>query len=738
MRRYLRIALPVILIGGMLWTGFEGSIRRAHIPQALSTPPPATTVLLDMREQAFARPGDDILRDARPVSLHDMGPWLPMVTVGIEDHRFWKHHGVDWHATFSAALQNIFSFRIISGASTITQQTIKITSGRTERTFRAKLREAFAALKLERTWDKKKILETYLNRIDYGNRRIGAEAAAQAYFGKNIASLSLSEAIFLAGLPQSPSRLNPWRNSDQAFARYRRNVLRLEEIGVLPNGITSSQLLATMPKVEMHNPPVQAVHFAMLAMQRAKVGADTLRTTLDPNLQHIAETLLNEHLRVSGPMGVGDAAIVVVENSTGAVRALASAGRADHRDINAAIVPRSCGSTLKPFIYLSAIEQKLLTAATLMPDTDQAIPSAYHDYDPQNYSHRFHGPVRVREALGNSFNVPAVVAVSRLGARNAFNELRRWGFQFSGSFDDYGAGFILGNADIRLVDLAGAYAGLARGGVAWNARLLHNEAIESERIASPEACAIVTDMLCDNEARKLSFGLNSPLNLGARVAVKTGTSSGFRDRWCVGFDQKHTVAVWAGNLDGKSLGEVLAVGAAAPLWAGMMRYLLEHGDTSLPVPEASKKLHALQVAAETGLLPRAGEPIVQEWFLSGTEPARNAAEMYEKIDGRDTLVLPPEYAGWCASTQNRLAAIVHDETLEIIFPKDGASFDMNSHLPKSQQMIHLKASQSGCRWMVNGKEVGELLPLQPGEWSITASKGDVIAKSKFSVSKPDF
>ncbi|MEO8204663.1 MAG: transglycosylase domain-containing protein [Chthoniobacterales bacterium] len=738
MRRYLRIIFIAVFLAAILWACFEIAIRRANLPPALNTPPPATAVLLDMREQAFARPGDDLLRDSRPISLHEMGPWLPLVTTGIEDHRFWKHHGVDWRATINAAVQNLLNRRIISGASTITQQTIKITSGRTQRTLRAKFREAFSALKLERTWDKNKIIEAYLNRIDYGNRRIGAEAAAQAYFGKSAATLTLPEAIFLAGLPQSPARLNPWRNPNQALARYRRNVLRLEEIGILPDGVTSAQLLAAPPKVETHHPSVHASHFAALAIQRAKTPSDTLHTTLDPNLQQIAETLLNEHLRVAGPMGVGDAAIVIVENSTGAVRALASAGRADHRDINAAVVPRSCGSTLKPFIYLSAIEQKILTGATLLPDTDQAIPSAYHDYDPQNYSHRFHGSVRVREALGNSLNVPAVVAVSELGARNAFNELRRWGFQFSGTFDEYGAGFILGNADIRLVDLAGAYAGLARGGIAWSARLLQNEAIESDRIASPEACAIVTDILCDNEARKLSFGLSSPLNLNARIAVKTGTSSGFRDRWCVGFDREHTVAVWAGNLDGKSLGEVLAVRASAPLWAGMMRYLLAHGDHPLPAPEVSEKLRSLEIAAETGLLPRPGEPVVKEWFLAGTEPSRHAEEMYEKIEGRDTLLLPKEYAGWCASAQNRLAAIVRNETLEIIFPKDGASFDLNAHLPKNQQMIHLKASQPGCRWMVNGKEVEELLPLQAGEWSVTAIKGDATARAKFTVTKPNF
>ncbi|MEO6845704.1 MAG: transglycosylase domain-containing protein [Chthoniobacterales bacterium] len=736
MRRNLRIALLLLVIAGVLYACFEITVSRCRLPESLNAPPPATAVLLDMHDQPFSRLGDELLRDARPIPLHDMGPWIPLVTVGIEDHRFWKHHGVDWYAMLSACVRNVRNLRVVSGASTITQQTVKVASGRTQRTLRAKASEAFRALKLEKTWGKKQILETYLNRIDYGNRRIGIEAASQAYFGKKTADLSLAEAIYLAGLPQSPGRFNPWRNAKRAMARYQQNVIHLDELGLLPKDISRAQLLATPPKVEMHHPNVVAAHFTALAVQRTGESAAAIHTNMDPNLQQVAETLLNEHLRVSGPMGVGDAAIVIVENSTGAVRALASAGRADHRDIDAAIVARSSGSTLKPFIYLSAIEQKILTAATLLPDTEEAIPAQYHDYDPQNYSHHFHGPVRVREALGNSFNVPAVITVSRLGARNAFNDLRQWGFQFSGTFDDYGAGFILGNADIRLIDLAGAYAGLARGGIAWHARMLRNEPIESKLMASPEACAIITDIISDNESRKISFGLTSPLNLGVRVAVKTGTSSGFRDRWCVGFDREHTVAVWAGNLDGKSLGEVLAVRAAAPLWAGMMRYLLAHGDTPLPDPQESPALRPLTIAAETGLLPRPEEPVIHEWFLPGTEPTQNAATMYKPIDGKDTLILPSEYAAWCASNQNTLAAIARSDKLEIIFPKNAASFEWNSHLPKNQQMIRLKASQPNCHWMVNGKNADELFPLEPGEWVVTAIKDGAAAESKFFVTKP--
>lgn len=730
MRRRFKIAAAgagALLVFG---AGFVAAVHLAPLPAALNDAPPRPPVLVDLRGKPFAVPGDKIVRDSQPLSLREMGEWLPFATVAIEDHRFWEHRGVDWHAMAGAALRNARNLRVISGASTITQQTIKLATGRSQRTLDAKIREAFAAQKLEQEWDKSKILEAYLNRLDYGNRRIGPEAAARAYFGKSVRDLTLPEAIYLAGLPQSPTRLNPWRNPQRAWARYQLNVGRLAKMRLLPEGISESALLAATPQPRENYPSLEASHFADLALERSGERSGIISTTLDANLQRVAETMLSTQLRL---LGGGDAAIVVVENATGEVRALASGGSARHRAINAANVPRSCGSSLKPFVYLAAIERRQLTAASWLPDTEQAIAAEYQDYDPQNYTKQFYGPVRVREALGNSMNVPAVIAVSQLGARAAFRELQGWGFEFPRGFDDYGAGFILGNADIRLIDLAGAYAGLARGGLAWRAKVLVNEPIYSERMASAEACTIVTDILCDNEARRLSFGLSSPLNVGARVAVKTGTSSGFRDRWCVGFNRQHTVAVWSGNLDGKPLDQMLAVRAAGPLWAAMMRHLLATGDEALPEPVASEKLQPVEVAAETGLLPRPGEKTIREWFLDGTAPTENAAGDYGIIDGIERLLLPPEYQEWCASSQNRLGAVARSGELRILFPRDGASFIVNPNLSPRQQTLHFTASEPDCRWLLNGREVNGQFQLERGDWKLSAQKAGISTSIAFKV-----
>lgn len=710
----------IFLIGLIGLISFETAIRATPAP--VLSPPPSTPVVTDRRARPLAVLATPIAREAYPGTLREFGPWLPLATIAIEDHRFRQHRGVDWHALAGAALRNLANGRVISGASTITQQLVKISSPPGPRTLRVKAREALAACKLERNTGKDRLLEAYLNRLDYGNRRLGPEAASRAYFGKPARALTLAEAIFLAGLPQSPRRLNPWKNPQAALARYERNVRRLAAEGLLPAGASATSLLAAPPVVSRHDPVNEAPHFAALA------GGGT--SCLDLDLQKTVAQLLQEHLSSLRAENVRDAAVVVLDNHTGEVRALACAGDPRHAAINSAVQPRSCGSTLKPFLYLTAIEQKELTAASLLPDTPDAITGTYADYDPQNYSGHYRGPVRLREALGNSLNVPAVVTLSRLGARNMHGLLRGWGLQFPDTYEASGAGFILGNARVTLLDLAGAYAALARGGIACAPRLTPRQALETARAASPESCAIITDVLCDNTARRLSFGQHSPLQIGPRTAVKTGTSSGFRDGWCVGFSKNHTVAVWAGNLDGRPMGEVLAVRSAAPLWAAVMRRLYAQGDAPVPLLQESETLRPRQVAAETGLLPRDGEPTVEEWFLPGTEPVENAATLY--ADG--LLQLPPEYTHWCASPQNHLGARVRSGGLKILFPREGATFVLSESLSASQQTLTLQGSRPDCEWFLNGTRLDTRhLPLQRGQWSLSAKAHGETAVANFVV-----
>ena len=731
----IRTLFGILLVSGLILGVVAFLIGSVRLPRGLDKPPPATPEIMDFRGRPLAVLATPKARESYPRPLKELGKWLPLATIGIEDGRFWSHPGVDLRATASAVLRNLRSGRVVSGASTITQQLIKISSERMVRTFSGKVREVLVALRLERDWGKPRILEAYLNRLDYGNRRIGPEAAAKAYFGKPARELSLAEAIFLAGLPQSPTQLNPWRNPDAAVDRYRRNVRRLARAGLLPLGANVELLLSNPPRVGRHDPPDETPHFVALIREQLSADAkegdvDNVRTSLDLEMQQLATGILREHLSAAAMFGISDAAIVVIENSTGAIRVLACAGDPRHASINSAIEPRSCGSTLKPFLYLTLIDQRTLTAASLLPDTPDAITQQYRDYDPQNFSRRYLGAVRLREALGNSLNVPAVFALSRNGARKTFHYLKTWGLNFPGPFDSYGAGFILGNAPVRLLELAGAYAGLARGGEFWPPRSTAKAHGESRRLASQEACAIIADILCDSRARRASFGTSSPLDLPKRTAVKTGTSSGFRDGWCVGFNGDHTVAVWAGSLEGRPMREVLAIRSAAPLWAAMMMSLYAAGDRPWPKLEGSVSLHAKEIAAETGLVPLPSEPTVREWFLPGTEPVAPASELY--TDG--TLPLPPEYLPRGGGPENARGAPVQSKVLEILFPKDGATFAFNSAISKAQQMLPLQSSWSECEWFLNGKRIEHpLVPLERGTWTISAHAGGQVAMATFVV-----
>jgi penicillin-binding protein 1C len=690
--------------------------------------------LLDCRGREIAELASPEARTQFPVALEQMGPWLPRVTVALEDRRFYEHRGVDWRATVAACRRNLRSGQIISGASTITQQLVKLARSRDRRSWSSKLYEAIVAWKLERHWTKQRILSEYLNRSSYGNRRLGAEAAARSYFGKPARDLTLSEAIFLAGLPQAPTRFNPWRHPEEANRKYARSLGRLADLGMITRDQQS--LLTAPPKILRVDPPRFAPHFVDAVVARNPALRGTIRTTLDLDLQARVERLAHSHLSALNRHDITQAAVVVIENATGAIRAMVGSENYSVSQINGATLPRSCGSTLKPFVYLEAIDKRLFTAASLLPDTPDAIRNEYADYDPQNYSHRYFGPVRLREALACSLNVPAVFVLSQLGARPAFYELQKWSFNFPQGLDQYGAGFVLGNAETRLVDLAAAYAGLARGGTAMRAKFLASQHEPLTRIASTEATTIITDILCDNDARQKSFGLRSPLAFEERIAAKTGTSSAFRDTWTVGFNKEHTVAVWAGNFDGRPMRDTFAVRAASPLWAAIMRELLMR-DHPLDPPIEDDNLVRREICKATGLLPSRFSPATaNELFLAGTEPDEDSANYFSN-DG--SLILPDAYARWCASRDNTIGAHVRSD-FRITNPTANAHYQIDPVLPPSQQMVELTAAcANGVEWFVNGKRVSPesdgrvFWQLAAGEWNVRAVSAGKLADAKIVV-----
>jgi penicillin-binding protein 1C len=709
-----------ITILAILGATFALWVRWLPLPAELLTPLSGTPTLLDIHGREIAELPSQEARVLIPLKLNEMGDWLPRITVALEDRRFYHHTGIDWQATGAACLRNLKSGRIVAGGSTITQQLVKLACKRKQRDWLAKLYEAVIAWKLEHLWTKDRILAEYLNRSSFGNRRVGPEAAARAYFGKPARELNLAEAVYIAGLSQAPTRFNPWRHPDRARQKYLRSLELLTKRGLLAEA--QRAVLSETPPLPGHfSPPRLAPNFVDAVRQGWPSLSGRVRTTLDLDLQRVAELKLQAHLTALNRYDITEAAVIIVDNSSGAVRAMVGSSNYANNQVNGTMRSRSCGSTLKPFIYLTAIDRRLITAATTLPDTPDAIRDKYSDYDPQNFDRRYLGPVRVREALGCSLNVPAIVTLSRVGARSAFCELQKWGFEFPRGLAQYGAGFVLGNAEIRLIDLAAAYAGLARGGLSSKAKLLASEYYPVTRVASESATEIITDILCDNEARKKSFGVDSPLSFDRRVAVKTGTSSGFRDAWTVGFDKEHTVAVWAGNSTGRPMRDTLAVRSAAPLWAAIMHEMLRNDH---PISPPGPNLIKREICAATGLLPcRFSAEKASEFFLNGTEPTQDSSAWFTS-EGK--LLLPVEYAGWCSSRDNTSGAMIRPEA-RITNPRSGAIYKLDPVLPLKQQMIELIATMGkDVRWYIGGEPI---LPkpdgrffwqLTPGEWTLRA------------------
>jgi penicillin-binding protein 1C len=731
MRRVGRIILPSV---GVATIAVVAWVWWLPLPKELRNSPDGTLTLIDSRGRELAELASPEARTQFPVKLGKMGSWLPRVTVALEDRRFYEHQGIDWRATIAACARNLRSGHVVSGASTITQQLVKLATGRERHSWSSKLYEALMAWKLERRWSKERILTEYLNRNSYGNRRIGPEAAARAYFGKQARDLTLSESVFLAGLSQAPTRFNPWRHPDAAERRYERSLAQLVGLGFVTRN--EQRLLSQPPKVLHVDPVHRAPHFVDAVVSRNPRLRGTVRTTLDLDMQNVVERSVQAHLSALNRHDITQAAVVVIENATGAIRAMVGSSNYATAQINGATQARSCGSTLKPFVYLDAIDKRVLTAASLLPDTPDAIRSEYADYDPQNYNHRYLGPVRLREALGCSLNVPAVFTLSQLGARPTFYQLQKWGFDFSQGLAEYGAGFVLGNAETRLVDLAAAYAGLARLGTAMRAKFLTVEHQPIARIASEEATAIITDILCDNDARQKSFGPRSPLEFEQRIAAKTGTSSGFRDTWTVGFDKEHTVGVWAGNFDGRPMRDAFAVRAATPLWAAIMQELLRR-DHPLDPPVENEKLARREICKTTGLLPSRFSPAkVSELFLAETEPREDSTD-YFTSEGR--LLLPNEYAQWCSSRDNMIGAHVRSDA-RITNPPANARYQLDPTLSSSQQMVELTAAFAGdVQWFVNGAPISAqhdgrfFWQLTPGKWKVRAVSRAAVAEKDISV-----
>ena len=567
--------------------------------------------------------------------LHEIPEFLATAFVYAEDARFFRHSGQDWRARLAALAQNVAAGERVRGASTISEQVIRMIRPR-PRTVWSRWVEGWEAVRLERLYPKQQILEFYLNQAPYAANRRGVVQAARYYFDRDLSALNRHEMLALAVLVRAPSRLDLWRGDRRALdAAIEQVAARLEDAGAL------SPDRAPWAEFDLQAPvaPVDAEHFLRFVNERRSPGLDPehgarLRVTLDGSLQGRLQSLLNRRLETLARSGVNNAALLAADHRNGEILAWV-VGAADQdtpaRMIDAVRSPRQPGSSLKPFLYALALE-KGWTAATLIDDAPLAdmVGMGLHSY--RNYSGVFHGRITLRNALGNSLNTPAVRTIVFTGEGEYLDHLQRLGFStLTRKTDHYGPGLALGNGEVTLLELTQAYAALANRGRYREFSILAGEQEQhtARRVVSPEVASLIADILSDPEARRREF-TGGLLNFPVQTAVKTGTSNDYRDSWAVGFNDRFVVGVWMGNLDQRSMQNVTGSTGPALVLRAAFDLLSRNAETA-PL-WLSPRLARHEICADTGTAWRPGMncPRRAEYFIPGSAPVESAAASAHK------------------------------------------------------------------------------------------------------------
>lgn len=512
----------------------------------------------------------------RKVSLADVSPRLVAATLASEDARFFDHAGLDARAVLRAALSNVKRGRVVSGGSTLTQQLVKRIDheGRPRpRTVAAKLVEAARAANLETVASKERILEAYFERLDYGRGHAGPEAAARGYFGVSAKDVSLAQAAFLAVLPRAPSALDPYRHEDRVVALQRELLARMRDREVISAADAARALAEPLELAPRARPRLVAPH-VVLAASRGAPEDGVVRTTLDRDLQRDVEGYVAAHAARLRARGARNVAVVVVDVATSAVLAevgtVAFGERSAGSAVDAVRARRQPGSTLKPFVYARSFEGGLSPMA-MLADVPTDLGGHGASYAPENFDGTYLGPVSAREALAASLNVPAVQLAGDLGAASLVTTLRAAGLSLPEGARRYGLSIALGSGEVTPLELATAYTTLARGGSFAPLRTRAEDGSAAPvRVIAPDAVALVTDALADPLARVRGLRTRGPFELPFPVAVKTGTSSGYRDAWTAGYTRERVVVVWTGNLDGTPTDRLTGAAGAGPLFTDVI------------------------------------------------------------------------------------------------------------------------------------------------------------------------
>ncbi len=686
--------LLLLLAAAYLWLSTELPAPE-HLRQRAAL---GSTRLLDRNGQLLYEVPDPFKGRQQPLALSDIPLALQQATIATEDGTFYRNTGIDLRGILRASWLNVRSGHLVAGGSTITQQLARSFLLEPElaqqRTLERKLREAVLALKLTAAYSKDEILALYLNQIYYGGMAYGVEAAAQHFFGKPARDLDLAECALLAGLPQSPTLLNPFTSPQAAQARQGEVLAAMVRAGYITpaeaEAARNEPLQFASDSTAMRAPHVV---YYVLDLLTARLGADavargglTITTTIDLDLQEAAQRILRQQidqLSTPGADGIGhhvqNGAIVVLDPASGDILALVGspdfANSAIQGQFNAALALRQPGSAMKPLTYAAALERGW-TPATMILDVPSTFPTREgRPYSPHNYDRTYHGPLSLREALATSSNVAAVRVLQEIGIPALLEMAARLGItsldEHSGRF---GLALTLGGGEVTLLELTTAYAAFANGGqpVTPRAVLAMDGAPEpafarppaaSGRPLSPQVAYLISDILSDRYARMHAFGEVSALDIDRPAAAKTGTTTDWRDNWTIGYTPDRVVGVWVGNADGQPMENVSGISGAGPIWHEVM--LVAHrGQPPRPFARPDGIIE-LAVCADSGLLPAPDCPAVRlERFIAGSEPVRpddthvtmaidplrncRAPAGYppERTVRRTFRLLPPEAEAW--------------------------------------------------------------------------------------------
>ncbi|MFZ5451960.1 MAG: penicillin-binding protein 1C [Thermodesulfobacteriota bacterium] len=581
--------------------------------------------------------------------------------IAAEDQRFRSHPGVDPLAVIRAAFSNLKAGRVVSGASTITQQLARLTFPGS-RTWSRKLAEMGRSLRMEAALSKDEILRRYLNRVPQGNNLTGVQTAALAYFGKPAAKLTSGEAALLASLAKAPGRLNPLGPNRRRLLTRRNWVLgRMAKLGFIsePERQRSRQEPLFLAGVAGNQGrfPFKAQHLVNLILAAKGQETGMVRTTLNLTWQRQLEQILRSHAGRLKAGGARQAAAVILDNRGPEVLALAGSlhyGPQDGGYNNGATAWRSPGSALKPFLYALALDRGF-TAASVLEDVERRYRLPGGEFHPANFDRVAHGPISFREALGNSLNLAAVRLLNLVGPEQYYETLSRLGLinRPDKGPEFYGLGLVVGNPEVSLLELAAAYACLANQGMYRSPRLLLDQPLAEEvSIFSEQAAFIVSDILADPLARSRAFGGSQAMNPPYRLALKTGTSTRYRDCWAVAYSPRYTLAVWVGNFDGRPTATQSGATAAAPILAEIAGALFAAAppEPFLP-PEGVTRA---RVCSFSGMRPGPGcHFTVEEYFVAGTEPVKECTYHQERSPWHR---LDTAYAGWLQERHEHGAA----------------------------------------------------------------------------------